>query len=262
MTVGSSPSLYVVVLALDECQRIGSCVRSAAFADRVIVVDSGSTDGTITIARELGAEVHVHADWHGFGEQRNRALRYCDGADYVFFLDADEEVPPALRDEIQAELQARRQAAWLVGWNQVAFGRPLSGMDSIGGMPRLFHAPSLLRFEGAVHEHAVLKPDTPVLKLRKRLLHHSYDSVERSLRKISQYAMLGATKRAALGQRGGVLRGLASAMAAFIRLYFFKRAFLHGGPGFLFCYVYAQECFFRHAALRYDRELLNDRIKR
>jgi hypothetical protein len=94
------------------------------------------------------------------------------------------------------------------------------------------------------------------------LRHHSYDSVRQSLQKINQYALLGAAKRAAKGQRGGVWRGLASASALFLRFYLLRGGFLHGGAGFLYCYVLAQECFFRYAALEYDRDTLTDAVER
>ena len=66
--------LTIGVLTLNEAKRIGSCLRSAAFADQIIVVDSGSHDGTREIAASLGAEVYEHSDWKGFAVQRNRLL--------------------------------------------------------------------------------------------------------------------------------------------------------------------------------------------
>ena len=254
--------LFVVVLVRNEEQRLPDCLRSAAFAERVVVIDAGSTDESVAVARAYGAQVELHDDWQGFGVQRTRALAYCRDARYVFFLDADEEIAPPLQAEIADVVASGEEASWTVGWLQVAFGRPLTGMASAGGMPRLFHMARLQGFEGAVHEQAQLRPGTPVHRLHHKLLHHSYDTVQGSLKKLSQYAMLGASKRAALGQRGGVLRGLASALAAFFRLYVLRRGFLHGGPGFLYCYLLAQECFFRYAALEYDRDLLNDRVER
>jgi len=256
------PGLAVVVLALNEARRLPGCLRSANFAERVIVIDAGSADDTVAVARACGAQVQVHADWQGFAVQRERALAYCKEARYIFFLDADEEFTPALQAEIAALAASGAQAAWKVQWQQMAFGHPLHGMARGSGMPRLFHAACLQGFEGVVHEQARLAPGTSVLRLRNKLPHHSYDTVQGSLKKLTQYAILGASKRAALGQRGGILRGMASALAVFLRFYVLQRGFLAGGPGFLYCYLHAQECFFRYAALKYDRELLHDRVKR
>jgi glycosyltransferase involved in cell wall biosynthesis len=254
--------LTVVVLAHNEERRLATCLRSARFAEQIVVVDSGSTDDTVAIARAHGADVASHPDWQGFGVQRSRSLAHCQGARYLLFLDADEVVPSALRREIEAIVASGEEAAWRLEWAQMAFGRTLTGFVNAPGMPRLIHAACLLGFSGPVHEHAHLRPGTPVHQLRAKLIHNSYDSVDTSLKKLRQYALLGAAKRAAQGQRGGVLRGLASALALFLQLYVLRRAFLHGGPGFLYCYVLAQECFFRYAALKYDRPWLTENVER
>jgi hypothetical protein len=98
--------------------------------------------------------------------------------------------------------------------------------------------------------------------MRNVLLHYSYDSIRASLKKVTQYAQLGAAKRAAAGQKGGVWRALASALSIFIRLYLLRGGFLSGGVGFVYCYIRSQECFFRYIALKYDREILTDTVAR
>ncbi|MBN9409818.1 MAG: glycosyltransferase family 2 protein [Burkholderiales bacterium] len=256
------PRLTIGVLTLNEERRIAGCLRSAAFADEVIVVDSGSRDRTVEIARELGATVHIHADWRGFAAQRNRLLEHATG-DYVFFLDADEEITPALQAEIEAAVRAGGNTVYEVAWEQVAFGRPLTRMRSSGGVVRFFPRRVLSHFEGMVHEGAVLQPaDVPMRRFKARMPHYSRESVHGSLVKLAQYAQLGAAKRLAAGKRGGIWRGLGSAVGNFIRLYFFQRGFLCGAPGFLHCLFVALECFFRYVALKYDRELLSEPARR
>jgi hypothetical protein len=98
--------------------------------------------------------------------------------------------------------------------------------------------------------------------MRSRLRHFSRQSIHGSLNKLTQYAMLGAAKRAAQGKQGGVVRGLASGLAIFIRLYILRLGFTGGGPGFLFCFFIALECFFRYAALHYDRDRLTTGVGR
>ena len=93
------PTLCIGILAMNEARRIAACVASASFADQVLVIDSGSTDNTRDIAAAAGAEVHVYAQWEGFATQRNRLLAHVSTR-YIFFLDADEVIAPALRDEI------------------------------------------------------------------------------------------------------------------------------------------------------------------
>jgi glycosyltransferase involved in cell wall biosynthesis len=225
------------------------------FADQIIVVDSGSTDGTQALARAMGAEVHEYPDWQGFGVQRNRLLEHVRG-EYIFFLDADEEITPELQFEIEAVAAAGKNEIWTVLWNQVAFGKPLTAMKTTGGIRRMFRRDSIKEFTGLVHEHAeMIDPTLPVRTFRTRLLHYSRESIYESLNKLAQYTQLGAAKRATAGKHGGVLRGMASGLAIFIRLYILRRGFLCGPEGFLFCFIVALECFFRYAALAYDKNL-------
>jgi glycosyltransferase involved in cell wall biosynthesis len=255
------PTLGVVVLTLNEAQRIEACLRSAAFADQIVVIDSGSTDDTRERALGLGAQVQLHADWQGFGVQRTRALAHLH-TDYVFFLDADEEITSALQAEIVQAVASGDDAVWRVWWDEMAFGRALTRMKPRGGIQRLFRRATLERFEGVVHEAPVLRHAVPVKTFRQRLLHHSRTTVYGSLRKLAQYVQLGAAKRGAQGKKGGVWRGLVMGSVVFLRVYVFQRAFLCGGPGFLYSQFIALETFFRYAALRYDGPEADDLARR
>lgn len=254
-------TLTIAILTLNEAKRISACIRSAQFADQVLVVDGGSTDGTAELARELGAEVHVHADWQGFATQRNRQIGYARG-DFVLFLDADEEITPELREELQTVLASGEQATWSIHWTQVAFGKTLHRMRSTVQVQRLFVRSQLLRFEGVVHEQPILRTNLPVRVLHHPVLHHSRETVHGSLLKLAQYAQLGAVKRARLGKSGGIWRGLASGVSCFFRLYVFQLGILCGAQGFLYCLFVSLESFFRYAALRYDPDQLDVIVKR
>jgi len=255
--------LTIGVLTLNESRRIEQCLLSASFADQILVIDSGSTDRTVELALSMGAEVHAYTDWQGFGAQRNRLLQHARG-DYLFFLDADEVITTELRTEIEAAISTNRDAVWEIRWREVAFGRQLTLMRSTGGVKRLFKRQSLRGFNGIVHEAPeMVADDIPTLVFRSKLLHHSRASVYDSLRKLAQYVQLGAAKRAEAGKRGGVIRGLGSGVAIFLRLYVFGRGFLYGSEGFLFCFFVALECFFRYAALEYDpRTREKNRVQR
>ncbi len=246
--------LSIGILTMNEEARIANCIRSAAFADQVVVVDSGSTDRTRELAASLGAEVHEYSDWQGFAKQRNRLLRHVNG-DYVFFLDADEVIPSALQQEIRTAVDSGRNAIWEIRWCEVAFGRELTHMKSTGGVKRMFRRDTLRGFVGLVHETPDLAtPGIPTISFETRLLHYSRTSIYGCLKKLAQYVQLGAAKRAQAGKRGGVLRGIGSGLASFLKLYVFGRGFLYGAEGFLFCLFISLECFFRYAALGYDQE--------
>src|SRR4030067_3424475 len=104
--------LSVILITKSEAANIRACLESVAWADEIIVVDSGSSDDTVAIAREFTPHVYKH-DWPGFGAQKNRALGYATH-EWVFSIDADERVTPQLQAElIQAMNEKRPQGCEL-----------------------------------------------------------------------------------------------------------------------------------------------------
>lgn len=254
--------LSIVVLTLNEAHNIEACLRSTqGVADQVLVVDSGSQDQTVSIAQRLGAEVVEYAEWQGFGVQRSRALPHVQ-ADWVFFLDADERLTPALAEEIRQVVGQDGEAVWEVEWEQMAYGQSLGLMRGTGGVARLFPMRVLKGFSGAVHEGAVLSKAVPTRNLRHRLPHFSRETIYGSLVKLAQYVQLGALKRHQAGKRGGVWRGVGSGVANFTRLYVLQRGFLCGRAGFLYSFFVGLECFFRYVALEVDRGHLKQPVRR
>ena len=96
------PPVSVTIITLDEADHIGDAIDSASWADEVLVVDSGSTDRTVEIARAKGARVLTRA-WSGYVDQKNFAAGQAAN-DWIFSLDADERIPPALANEIKSVL--------------------------------------------------------------------------------------------------------------------------------------------------------------
>ena len=257
------PTLSIGILTKNEARLIGRCIESALFADEVLVLDSGSTDSTLSIARQLGAQIYTSVDWQGFAVQRNRLLEHVT-SDYIFFLDADEIITPQLQSEITTIVQSGASGVWKVRWTVVAYGHVLKHFKSNASMERLFPTALIDHYQGVVHEEAVINSNKPINRqvLQYRLLHYSRQSIRASLEKLTQYAMLGAVKRHAAGKKGGILRGALSALNSFIKTYFFGKAFLDGGPGFLYCLFVALESFFRYVALKYDHTHLTVKIDR
>ena len=266
--INSMNTITVGILTLNEARNIADCIRSVAFADEIILVDSGSTDETLILAQQtahqqnLTLHIHQYPDWQGFAEQRNRLLKHVK-SDFIFFLDADERVTPELQAEIQNIVAHGSSTAWQVHWLQIAFGQPLKWLRSSGRMLRLFRRDTLLGFDGVVHERALTLPaDLPCRKMKNRLLHYSRYSVHDSLLKLAQYTQLGAYERKLKGKKGGVFRGILSGSVIFIRLYVIEFGLLCGGAGFVYCYLRAVESFFRYTALKYDHDLMKQISKR
>ena len=204
-------SLCIGILTKNEARRIAACIQSAHFADHVAVVGSSRTGQNARIAESLGAGVHVYADWQAFGEQRNRLLADCTD-DYIFFLDADEIIRSELALEIQAAAASGGSDMWETRRLEAAFGRPLKRLRSRKSLPRFFKRNTLAGFEGVVHEHAKLVDGSLARhQFQNSLLHYSRETIHNSLKKLTQYAMLAAAKRAKNDKRCGVARGLLSA---------------------------------------------------
>jgi glycosyltransferase involved in cell wall biosynthesis len=104
----SLTQLSVIIITFNEAANIEACLKSVSFADEIVVLDSGSTDGTPDLARGMGASVHVTTDWPGFGPQKNRALDLAQYS-WVLSLDADERVPPELANMIRQVIAGGRQ---------------------------------------------------------------------------------------------------------------------------------------------------------
>jgi len=246
--------LSVILITKNEAANVRACLESVAWTDEIIVVDSGSTDDTVAIAREFTSRVYVH-DWPGFGAQKNRALDYATN-EWVFSIDADERVTPELRATIEAVLRKEDGtcAAYRVSRRSSYCGRFLRHS---GWYPdrivRLFKR-DVARFADAlVHESVEVQGKIGLLE--GELLHYSYENLEQVLGKANQYSSAAAQMLQQRGRNssvgGAVLRGLWT----FIRIYFLQRGFLDGREGFMVAVSNAEGTYYRYLKLM----LLNER---
>lgn len=241
--------LSVVILAKNEHDRLPAALESVAFADEIVVADTGSTDATEDVARLGGARV-VPIGWEGFVASRNRALAEARH-DWVLVLDADERVPPALRDEIVAVLEAdsAATAGWLMPRLSYFLGRPVRhGTWHPDIKLRLGRRSRGLRAAGG-RVHETLEVDGPVGRLATPLIHHPYRDLSDALRKAARYAELGAEDRYERGARGGAAGLFGRPAFEFFRALVLKRGFLDGGVGISVAFLHAAAYFLRAAFL-------------
>jgi glycosyltransferase involved in cell wall biosynthesis len=223
-------TVSVILLTHNEAHRIEPCLRSLDWVDEIVVVDSGSTDATLDLARRHGATIHTRA-LDDFAAQRNFAIDRAR-CDWILVVDADEEIPPGLRDEILTILGGQpAHAAWWVPRLNHLFGKPVRhGGQHPDLHLRLFRR-GRGRYAGQVHERVIV--DGTSGRLRTPLLHRSTATLDEWLRKLSRYTDLEARELHRRGRRAGVLHLVAAPAATFVRSYVVQLGFLDGSTGFV-----------------------------
>jgi len=241
--------ISVVILAKNERDRLGAALDSVAFADEVVVADTGSTDGTQDLAVLGGARV-APIGWEGFVASRNRALAEARH-DWVLVLDADERVAEALRAEIFAVLEKDDPA--VAGYRMPRLshflGRPVRhGTWYPDFKLRLGRRTRGLRAEGG-RVHETLEVDGAVGRLATALVHHPYRDLSDALRKASTYARLGAEDRYDRGVRGSASALFLRPIVEFFRFLVLRAGFLDGLVGFHVAFLHSFSYFLRAAYL-------------
>ena len=241
--------LSLVVVTRDAADAIAACLESANFAADALVVDSGSRDDTVEIAKSRGASV-LHRAWDGFGPQKRFAVAQATH-DWVLCLDADERVSPQLAVSIAAIFTQGppSAAAYALARRNRFLGRWLAHGE---GYPdwnvRLFDRRRARWTDDPVHEHVVA--DGPVVRLPGDLLHASAESIDDYIAKQNRYTTLQAQAMHARGERAGLARIALSPLARFLRFYVVKGGFLDGAAGFAHVTIGAFASFLKYVKLR------------
>lgn len=250
-------SLSVIIITKNEASHIAACLDSVAFANEVIVLDSGSTDETCAIARSKGAKVHCTADWPGFGHQKNRALDLATG-DWVLSLDADERVTPELAAAITRAIQSPTADAYKIARLSWFAGR---WIRHSGWWPdyviRLFKRGAARFSPVRVHEKLLVNGNVPALGAH--FLHYPYTDLESLIAKINLYSTEAAQAMHARGKRVGVGAAVGHASWTFIRHYIVRRGFLDGRAGFILAMMAASGSYYRYTKLLFLGKGLNRR---
>ncbi len=236
----------LVIVTLNAADLLQACVESAVGADEMLVVDSGSTDGTRELAARLGARV-LHQDWLGYGPQKRFAAEQARH-DWVLSLDADERLTPELRAAIEAALRAPEACAYELPRRNRFMGRWLRhGEGYPDWCARLFDRRRARWSADAVHEK--LEADGPVARLTGDLLHESEQGLADYLGKQNRYTDLQAARMLAAGKRFSAWKMVTSPLARFVKFYFLRRGFLDGVPGLAHIAIGCLTSFLKYAKL-------------
>ncbi len=227
-------NLTVFMIVHNERANLPRCLDSCAFAGRVVVVDSGSTDGSVEYARARGAYVERHTDWPGFGAQKNRALDLCE-TPWVLNIDADEWIDEALREEItrivRGEIPGAPAAAYRVKRRCYFDGRLIKCCRWWPHpVVRLFQRSRGRYRDQRVHESLAIDGD--VASMEAPLNHEPYTDYLHLVRKNIAYARAGAEQMVRDGRRVRGSQVLSRGVLRFLRDMFVKGGIFYGATGF------------------------------
>lgn len=240
--------LSAIIITKNEESNLPRLLKSIAWADEIVVVDSHSQDQTVAIAKQFGAQVH-QMDWIGFGPAKRAAADFATG-DWLLSVDADEEVTPELAAEIQSAVQGNGDVAGYYIPRRTSFlGR---WIYHCGWYPdpvlRLFRKENGTFDDALVHERVNLIGQTG--RLQNELLHYSYPDLELYLEKLNRYTSLGAEEAWREGKRAGLMQILVKPPVTFAKHYLVKKGFLDGIEGFILSALSAMSVLVKYAKLR------------
>lgn len=243
-----SGKLTVLIPCKNERANIRACIESVrSVADEILVADSGSTDGTLEIARQHASRV-IEREYVCSADFKNWAIPQASH-DWVLVVDADERMTPELASEIRKVIQSQNpQDGYRVAFRTFFLGYELKhGGWSTGTSLRLFRREC--RYQ-TVWVHAdVIVPSGRVGKLKHRFLHYTYWSMEQYFEKFNRYTSHGARDMQARGRKASVLNMLFHPPTNFVKFYLLRGGFLDGVPGFLMSALSAYYSFVKHAKL-------------
>jgi glycosyltransferase involved in cell wall biosynthesis len=253
MAMNDRPRISACVTTLNEERNIARCLRSVAWCDEVVVVDSLSADRTVELAREFTDRVYQH-EWLGYIGQKNLCMDFARYP-WVLFVDADEEVSPELRDEILAELSRHdgriagyefpRMVCYLGRWIRHGEWYPDYKL-------RLFRKDAG-RSEGREpHDRVVV--DGPVKRLRSPLRHYTYDDLRDHLDTINRFSTITAREKYKAGARSRWVDLFFRPWARFLKAYVLRLGFLDGRRGLIIALFSAFDVCAKYAKL-WERDL-------
>jgi glycosyltransferase involved in cell wall biosynthesis len=243
--------LSLCVITRDEERNLARCLDSAAFADDVVVLDSGSTDGTVELARARGARVFVEP-FRGHVAQKNRAIELAQHA-WVLSLDADEEVSPPLRAAIERALEGGADGPGAVAGYALARKTAYAGrfIEHGGWWPewrvRLFDR-SRARWAGEDPHDRIELDGTPA-RLEGALHHYAYRDLAHHVEKVNRYTTTMAAGLHARGVRFRAFDLVTHPPAHFLKMYVLRRGFLDGWRGLVLATIGAFYVFLKYAKL-------------
>jgi glycosyltransferase involved in cell wall biosynthesis len=224
--------LSIGIITFNEEKILGRTLDSVkGIADEIIIVDSNSTDSTVEIAKSFGAKVFSE-DWKGFGVQKNSVLDKCNG-EWILLLDADEVISTELAEKIDYIISNdSKYSVFKINLCCICFGKELKyGGWSNDYHIRLWKNGTVRYNDNLVHEGFITNED--VGKIREKIFHYSYLTLQDYFDKFNKYTTLGSKEYYKRNKKAGLFNLTLNPLFKFIRMYFIRCGFLDGIEGFM-----------------------------
>ena len=243
-------SISVVIICKNESHIIGKTIAAALrVTDDVVVVDSGSTDGTQQIVTESGARL-LETDWQGYGKNKNKGVALAKN-DWILSIDADEIIDEALTKQLQ-ELNPEKDTLVynirfraFLGKDMIRFGEWANDAHI-----RLYNRKKVSWNEAQVHECLLFPDEVKVLTLSGYIHHYTSKNIEDFALKTVNYAMLNAAKYHQQGKKASWIKCRVAPAFSFVKNYIFRLGFLDGEPGFTVAKMNAWYTWLKYVRLR------------
>ena len=242
-------SISIYIITFNEAEKISDCIKTTLWADEVIVADSDSTDGTIDIAKELGAKV-INIPFNGFGDLRNQAISHCK-SDWIFSLDSDERCTEEVKKEILSIIKCSDHDIYRVPRRNFFMGRWIkySGWYPNFRQPQLFKKGKMRYTLDQVHEGYESLSEKKIGNLENSIWQVPFKNIEEVISKTNRYSTLGVDKLRKKNKKSSFLKAFLHGFWSFIKHYIFKLGFLDGGPGFIIALGNFEGTFYRYIKL-------------
>lgn len=243
-------TLSVALIVKNEEKNLAACLDTVMWADEIVVLDAGSDDKTIEIAKKYTDKVFVNADWQGYGIQRQRLQKFTS-CDWILMLDADERLTSELISEIKKAVKhddnnivyALPRLSWCFG----KFIRHSGWYPDY--VTRLYAKDKAKYSDQLVHEKLEFDSSAKKIKLKGDLLHYTYRDLEHYLVKSASYAKAWAIQRQAKGKSSSLLKAFSHGLSCFLKMYIFRLGFLDGKQGLLLALLSGHSTFAKYADL-------------
>jgi glycosyltransferase involved in cell wall biosynthesis len=242
-------TVSAIIISFNEGERIAGCLKSLqGIVDEIVLVDNGSTDDTIAIAKQYGAKV-FHQDWLGYGPQKNVAISHTSH-NYILQIDCDERLDETLAQSILREKAKGLQGAYEIPFLHNYYGKFIRhGLQFPDKKLRLWNKQDFVWDNREVHESLLMPANYLVCKLKGFMLHYTYTTLAQHIAKSNRYSTEGANQLFAKDKNTHWWKIWASPFFTFLNAYFFKLGLLDGWHGFIIAVMESTTTFMKYAKL-------------